>query len=83
MSLLLLFALAVQPAEVGTHLIRQAGQAVQQPGVIPEHFVFLGVFVDDVVVNLAPAFLKQGAALDLNVLGSDDRCCPRKGQTMP
>ena len=56
------------PAEVGTHLVGQTGQAVEQTGIISEHLVIFEVGINDIVVDLAPAFLEQGSALDLHIL---------------
>ena len=56
------------PAEVGTHFICQTGQPVQKLGVVGKHFVILRFFIYDIVVDLAPAFLKQGSALDLYII---------------
>lgn len=64
-----IFTLMLQAAEIGTHFIRQAGQAIQQLGVVTEHFVLLGILVYDVVVNLAPALLEQRSALEFNIVG--------------
>ena len=61
-------ALLLQAAEVGAHLVGQAGEAVEELGVVPEHLVVLGFLVDDVVVHLAPALLEEGAALDLDIV---------------
>ena len=58
----------LQAAEVGAHLVGQAGEAVEELGVVPEHLVVLGFLVDDVVVHLAPALLEEGASLDLDVV---------------
>lgn len=62
------FPFVLQAAEVGAHLVGQAGEAVEELGVVPEHLVVLGFLVDDVVVHLAPALLEEGAALDLDVV---------------
>ena len=64
----LIVSLLFHPAEVGTHLIGQAGQTVQQLGIIPEHFVVLCFLVDDVVIHFAPAFLEQSSALDFHIV---------------
>ena len=56
------------PAEVGTHLVGQTGQAVEQTGIISEHLVIFEVGINDIVVDLAPTFLKQGSALNLHIL---------------
>ena len=61
-------SLHLESAEIGTHLIRKAGQAVEQLGIVQEHLVILGIFVDDVVIDFAPALLKQRAALNFDIV---------------
>ena len=56
------------PAEIGAHLIGQAGQPVQELGIVLKHFIVLGLLVDNVVVDLAPALLKKRPALDLDIV---------------
>ena len=58
----------LHPAEIGAHLICHAGKPVQEFGIVPEHLIILGFFIDDIVVDLAPAFLEQGSALDLYII---------------
>ena len=60
--------LLFHPPEVGTHLIRQTGKTIQQLRIIPEHFIIFCFFIDDVMVNFAPAFFKQGSALYFNII---------------
>ena len=58
----------LHPPEVGTHFIGKAGQPVQELGIIPEHFIILCILVDNVMIHFSPAFLKQGSALDFDIL---------------
>ena len=58
----------LHPAERGTHFICQTGEPVQKLGVVTEHLVVLRFLVHDIVVNLPPAFLEQGSALNFNIL---------------
>ena len=48
------FALMLHPAEVGTHFISQAGESVQQLGIVLEHLIVLGILVDDIMIDLTP-----------------------------
>ena len=56
------------PSEVGTHFVGQTGEPIQQFGIVPEHLVIFCFLVDDIVINLAPAFLEQRPSLDFNIL---------------
>ena len=51
------------PAEIGGHLIGQAGHPVQKLGIVLKHFIVLGPLVDNVVVDLAPTFLEKCPAM--------------------
>ena len=62
------FTLMLHSAEVGTHFVCQTGKTVQKFGIVPEHLVILRFLIYNIVINFAPAFLKQRSALDFNIL---------------
>lgn len=58
----------MQSTEIGAHFIRKTGQAVEQLGIVAEYLDIFRFLIYNVVINLAPSFLKQCSALNLHII---------------